>query len=1094
MSTLAAGAGAPLPSTVVTLHCWNGDAGPAAAAPAVGTGTNPTPKRNILRLRGGDCTAPSGLKDFTVFNIRGLKPRTRPSKVPYIRDILHETKQLFIVLTETWLYEQSDAEIDIDGYTLFRADRKVKKKSKHGRDSGGVAIYVRDDIAVDAERNLEFSNGVVEALAVHIPQIDTVAVGFYRTPENPATPDVKSGHSQLSQCITQLKEYFCNLPAPTPNIVICGDANLPSADWMEGICRTGTNRYREEQKMVSSLYEFASENFMVQQIEEPTHRDGNILDLIFTNNADIVHSYDIVPSSQSDHLMINVKANYSVTSHDVPTQEDEIEEEVSFRSLNFFHESTDWNGLNDSIAQHDWASEFESSDANEMLNHFVYTCLELAKNHVPLRRRPSDKKSRIPRYRRNLIRSRRRTQLQLHCTRSEERKTALNNRLVDIEKKLMKSYHQQEAEQENRAVSNIKENPKYFYSYAKSFSKVKVGVGPLINSAKRLISDPLQMASILSEQYASVFSQPQYVSNSPDLLFPGDDSNEQTLHDFTFTEEELERAMKDIASNSAAGPDGFPALLLKKCSHTLVHPFFLIWRKSLDTGVVPELGKVANIIPIHKGKSRALAKNYRPVALTSLLIKAFEKVVRIHLVKHLDDNNLFNESQHGFRSGRSCLSQLLAHFDKILKILESGNSVDVIYVDFAKAFDKVDFGVTLRKMKRLGIDGKIGRWLHNFLTGRTQTVIVNGRKSDPEPMKSGVPQGSVLGPLLFLILIGDIDAEIVSSFLSSFADDTRIGHVVSSDEDRAALQADLQRVYGWAASNNMQFNSDKFELMRYRGSSNINAVYTADDGTPIEEKNSLRDLGVTMSNDASFGQHIRERAAAMRSKVAWILRTFKTRNRLLMLTLWKSLVLSLHDFCVQLWCPYKIGDIQTLEMIQRSFVRKINGMHEKNYWEQLTDLKLYSLERRRERYIAIYVWKILEGIVPNLGSDSNIVPNHSARRGRSCKVPHVPPQAPTRIQTLRNESFAIKGPRIFNSLPMNIRNFTGGTVDAFKSRLDAYLKTVPDQPLIPGYTAGRQIDRNSLIDWAIHLALANEEEPVMRQMQQSYRADHPDSP
>ena len=376
VSTLAAGAGAPLPSTVVTLHCWNGDAGPAAAAPAVGTGTNPTPKRNILRLRGGDCTAPSGLKDFTVFNIRGLKPRTRPSKVPYIRDILHETKQLFIVLTETWLYEQSDAEIDIDGYTLFRADRKVKKKSKHGRDSGGVAIYVRDDIAVDAERNLEFSNGVVEALAVHIPQIDTVAVGFYRSPENPATPDVKSGHSQLSQCITQLKEYFCNLPAPTPNIVICGDANLPSADWMEGICRTGTNRYREEQKMVSSLYEFASENFMVQQIEEPTHRDGNILDLIFTNNADIVHSYDIVPSSQSDHLMINVKANYSVTSHDVPTQEDEIEEEVSFRSLNFFHESTDWNGLNDSIAQHDWASEFESSDANEMLNRFVYTCLD----------------------------------------------------------------------------------------------------------------------------------------------------------------------------------------------------------------------------------------------------------------------------------------------------------------------------------------------------------------------------------------------------------------------------------------------------------------------------------------------------------------------------------------------------------------------------------------------------------------------------------------------------------------------------------------------------------------------------------------------
>ena len=169
--------------------------------------------------------------------------------------------------------------------------------------------------------------------------------------------------------------------------------------------------------------------------------------------------------------------------------------------------------------------------------------------------------------------------------------------------------------------------------------------------------------------------------------------------------------MKDVSSNSAAGPDNFPALLLKKCSHTLVHPFYKIWRLSLDTGVVPDLGKKANIIPIHKGKSRAVPKNYRPVALTSLLMKAFEKVIRKHLVSHFEKHNHFNNSQHGFRSSRSCLSQLLSHFDKILKLLEKGKSVDVVYVDFAKAFDKVDFGITLRKLKEFGVDGKLGRWL-----------------------------------------------------------------------------------------------------------------------------------------------------------------------------------------------------------------------------------------------------------------------------------------------------------------------------------------------------------------------------------------------
>ena len=202
--------------------------------------------------------------------------------------------------------------------------------------------------------------------------------------------------------------------------------------------------------------------------------------------------------------MIQVRANYSILPQDSPEQPIDTDEEVSFRNLNFFHESVDWIGLNDSITQHDWVGDFDSLDANEMLSRFVAACLELAKNHVPLRRRPSaGGTSEIPRGRRKLMRSRRRTQLQLRRARNEERKTALVNRLKEIEKQLMKSHHQDQADQESRAVSNIKVNPKYFYSYAKSFTKVKAGVGPLMNSAKRLISDPFQMASILSEQYAS---------------------------------------------------------------------------------------------------------------------------------------------------------------------------------------------------------------------------------------------------------------------------------------------------------------------------------------------------------------------------------------------------------------------------------------------------------------------------------------------------------------------------------------------------------------------------------------------------------------
>ena len=232
----------------------------------------------------------------------------------------------------------------------------------------------------------------------------------------------------------------------------------------------------------------------------------------------------------------------------------------------------------------------------------------------------------------------------------------------------------------------------------------------------------------------------------------------------------------------------------------------------MDSGTIPLLLKTANIVPIHKGGSRGLPKQYRPVALTSHVIKVFEKVVRNHLVSYLQEHDLLNPGQHGFRSGRSCLSQLISHFDNILRILEDNDNVDVLYLDFSKAFDKVDHLITLKKLKALGISGKLGRWLQSFLTDRTQTVLVNGARSRSCHVKSGVPQGSVIGPLLFLVLIGDIDANVATSFVSSFADDTRVGRRIKTEADVNDLQADLNAIYQWAVNNNMQFNSDKLSV------------------------------------------------------------------------------------------------------------------------------------------------------------------------------------------------------------------------------------------------------------------------------------------
>ena len=278
------------------------------------------------------------------------------------------------------------------------------------------------------------------------------------------------------------------------------------------------------------------------------------------------------------------------------------------------------------------------------------------------------------------------------------------------------------------------------------------------------------MADILTDQYSSVYSTPRDQPINPTEFFNSDDPSK--LIDFDFSEEDFIDAINEIANNASAGPDGFPAILLKQCKTTLSKPLYLIWRSCFDNGITPTQAKQSNIVPIHKGDSTAIPANYRQVALTSHLVKIFEKILRKKIVHHLEVNQLLNETQHGFRAGRSCLSQLIAHYDKILSLLDQGANVDVIYLDFAKAFDKLDFNITFSKLKSLNIDGKVGRWLHSFLTNRFQSVIVNGTKSAPASVVSGVPQGSVIGPLLFLVLI---DKDIAHSFLSSFADDTRVG-------------------------------------------------------------------------------------------------------------------------------------------------------------------------------------------------------------------------------------------------------------------------------------------------------------------------------
>ena len=313
---------------------------------------------------------------------------------------------------------------------------------------------------------------------------------------------------------------------------------------------------------------------------------------------------------------------------------------------------------------------------------------------------------------------------------------------------------------------------------------------------------------------------------NPHSFFTDRDATAPSLESIDFNADDIKNAIKELRGNAAAGPDNIPAVLLKECADQLAKPLYLLWSKSLRTGKIPAGLKKAIITPIFKGGARSVPKNYRPIALTSHLIKIFEKIVVKNLAKFLEENGHMNENQHGFRAKRSCLSQLIAHYELILEALESNAAVDVIYLDFSKAFDKVDHGILMQKLKKYNITGELGIWIHNFLLNRTQQVTVEKCLSTESQVISGVPQGSVLGPLLFLILLADIDQDVSSSAVSSFADDTRFLKKIEKLLDTLLLQKDLNTVYEWSKTNNMVFNSEKFEGITYTASSSNTVPHT----------------------------------------------------------------------------------------------------------------------------------------------------------------------------------------------------------------------------------------------------------------------------
>ena len=732
--------------------------------------------------------------------------------------------------------------------------------------------------------------------------------------------------------------------------------NFTEIDWVDQRCKTNN-----DEDINYKFLECVRDCYLFQHVTEPTRQRGtnepSTLDLVFTNEEHMIPQVEqLAPLGKSDH---------SILKFEIICRMDKKPPKI-VQQIN----KGNYTKLKEMLGSVDWENEMgNKTDVNELWKIFTDRFYKAEKECIPTRAVYVDgKKSKrlsMPLDRKTLRKMKKKNKLwgivrkKLATVEQETQYNKLRNQIRRLTRKAKKLT-------EKNIAKNAKVNPKQFWKYTQAKLKTRAGIPEIeVKEEDGTISyakDDESKANQFQNYFGGVYTK------DTDEEMPNFDERkyDEVLSNIKITKELILNKLKKIKINKSPGPDQIHPRVLNEISNEICTPLQIIFQVSLETKTLPDQWKHAQVAAIFKKGAKTKPQNYRPVSLTCIVCKLLESIIRDSVIVHMTKNKLFSPKQFGFLSGRSTTLQLLHVLNIWTEILDQGGELDVIYCDFMKAFDKVPHKRLVYKIDKYGLKGNVLGWIENFLSNRTQEVKVGNKLSKSANVTSGIPQGSVLGPILFVMYINDLP-EVVDkdSFVYLFADDTKLFRRINSDQDRIQLQHDINSLIEWSNKWLLKFHPDKCVSMTIN-TKKEGKTYTMGEhnytmgGHTLSESNLEKDIGVSIDRNINFDMHINKIVKNANRILAITRRTFECMDAGIFCMLYKGLIRPHLEYAAPVWSPNLKKHKVLLEKVQERAIRLVPGFKEEDsYATRLKKLKLPTLAYRRVRGDMIQMYKLL---------------------------------------------------------------------------------------------------------------------------------------